>query len=190
MIIDELGPAPEEFIPHVPRALSPMVRRIPTQNSEINTYLIGIDEILILNPGPQNEEHFAAISGCGGDHLKWVASSSAHKSYGGGKSTLAKELGLTKKNLKPGDTLQSTEFKLKCFDCQESGLLFFLEEEKVLFCNDILGATSKDPIYQNCVTLSKKLRPYRIAPAQGQIIEDFGKNLGDYLKAQKNGAAG
>lgn len=184
MIIDELGPPPEEFIPHVPRALSPMVRRIPTSDSEINTYLIGIDEILVLNPGPQCSDHFAAILGCGGDRLRWVASTSTGKSYAGGKTLLAKELGLKNKNLKPGDTLQSTEFKLSCYDSNEDAkkdFLFFLEEERVLFCNNIYDSTKGDAIYDACVTLAKKLRPKRIAPAQGQIIEDFGLNLGKHL---------
>lgn len=184
MIIDELGPPPEEFIPHVPRALSPMVRRIPTSDSRINTYLIGIDEILVLNPGPQCSDHFAAISGCGGERLKWVASTSTGKSYAGGKTLLAKELGLKNKNLKPGDILQSTEFKLRCFDSSDGAKkesLFFLEEERVLFCNDLLASVKGDTIYETCVNLAKKLRPKRIAPAQGQIIEDFGVNLGKHL---------
>ncbi len=180
MIIDELGPPPEEFTPHIPRALSPMVRRIPTQDSAINTYLIGIDEILVLNPGPACSNHFAAISGCGGERLKWVASTSSDKSYAGGKSQIAKELGLTKKNLKSGQRLQSTEFKLFCHD-HSDGLVFYLEEERVLFCNDILSAEKGDPIYDMCVTLAKKLRPKRIAPAHGQIIENFGSNLGQRL---------
>ncbi len=181
MIIDELGPAPEEFIPHIPRALSPMVRRIPTENSDVNTYLIGVDEILVLNPGPASQEHFDAISGCGGDHLKWVSSTSSDKNYSGGKSSLAKELGLVKKNLKPGDMLQSTEFKLSCFGCSDNDVIFYLEEEYVLFCNDILSATASDPLYKGCLKLSKQLKLRRIAPSKGQIIEDFGKNLATRL---------
>lgn len=182
MIIDELGPPPEEFIPHIPRALSPMVRRIPTQDSAINTYLIGIDEILVLNPGPQCKEHFDAILGCGGERLKWVTATSSGKNYAGGKTNLAKELGLTNKNLKPGGSLKSTEFTLTCHDMsQEREFLFFLKEEKVLFCNDLLSSSKGEPLYDACVTLARKLHPKRIAPAQGQIIEDFGSNLGKRL---------
>ena len=184
MIIDELGPAPEEFTPHIPRALSPMVRRIPTQDSSINTYLIGMDEILVLNPGPECSKHFSAISGCGGERLKWVTSTSTCKSYAGGKSHLAKKLGLTKKTLKNGNTLQSTEFKLSCHDYDSEAskeFIFFLEEERVLFCNDLLSSKKGDPIFDICVSLAKKLRPKRIAPAQGQIIEGFGSNLGKHL---------
>ena len=189
MIIDELGPPPEEIIPHVPRALSPMVRRIPTDHPLINTYLIGVDEVLIINPGPADNSHFEAISGCGGSRLKWITSTSTHKNYAGGKTALAKELGLTRKSLKPGDVLQSTEFRLACHRSDDYGLILYLEEERVLFCNDLLGANKSDPIVKHCVSLTKKLKPYRIAPAIGQVIENFGSDLSTHLVELKQPAS-
>ena len=48
---------PEPIVPGVARALSPLVRRIlalnpsPIRSYGTNTYLIGIDEIVVIDPG-------------------------------------------------------------------------------------------------------------------------------------------
>ena len=60
MSIDE-APEPIPIIPDVPRALSPLVRRICADNPGVmtgpgtNTYLIGVDEIAVIDPGPADE---------------------------------------------------------------------------------------------------------------------------------------
>ena len=57
MIIEEPIPLPP-ITPGVARALSPLVRRIAnkcegdSEDPGLNTYLIGIDEIVIIDPGP------------------------------------------------------------------------------------------------------------------------------------------
>ena len=52
---------PEPIVPGVARALSPLVRRIlalnpsPIRSYGTNaTYLIGIDEIVVIDPGPES----------------------------------------------------------------------------------------------------------------------------------------
>ena len=53
--------------------LSPLVRRITAGNSSVftgpgtNTYLIGIDKVTVLDPGPAIKEHIEAISKCSGE---------------------------------------------------------------------------------------------------------------------------
>ena len=58
-----------EMIPGVARALSPLVRRIVAPNPGImtgpgtNTYLVGIDEVVVIDPGPADEGHVPDV-GC------------------------------------------------------------------------------------------------------------------------------
>ena len=57
----------EEIVPGVARALSPMVRRIlamnpgPKTGLGTNTYLVGIDEIAVIDPGPIHKGHLDSI---------------------------------------------------------------------------------------------------------------------------------
>ena len=62
-----------DLIPGVPRALSPLVRRILAPNPNVmtgpgtNTYLVGIDEVAVIDPGPDDESHglFGTIRAAG-----------------------------------------------------------------------------------------------------------------------------
>src|SRR5918999_3239767 len=83
-----------DLIRGVPRALSPLVRRILAPNPGVmtgpgtNTYLVGIDEVAVIDPGPEDEEHLRAILGCGGDRIRWVLCTHTHPDH----STLARTL--------------------------------------------------------------------------------------------------
>src|SRR5690348_8028913 len=72
------GAGVTDLLPGVPRALSPLVRRIIAPNPGMmtgpgtNTYLVGIDEVAVVDPGPEDEGHLDAILGCGGDRIRWV----------------------------------------------------------------------------------------------------------------------
>ena len=73
MSIDE-APEPIPIIPDVPRALSPLVRRICADNPGVmtgpgtNTYLIGVDEIAVIDPGPADDHQVGACrQHCVGD---------------------------------------------------------------------------------------------------------------------------
>jgi len=56
-VLDE-PPPPEQLVTGVAKALSPLARRILAPNPGIytgpgtNTYLVGIDEIVVIDPGP------------------------------------------------------------------------------------------------------------------------------------------
>ena len=71
-ITEEEEEVREEIVPGVARALSPMARRILAMNPGVrtglgtNTYMVGIDEIAVIDPGPMDQSHLDAIVGCGG----------------------------------------------------------------------------------------------------------------------------
>ena len=43
-----------------------------------NTYLVGIDEIVVIDPGPDDAGHLDAIAGCGGDRIRWIVCTHTH----------------------------------------------------------------------------------------------------------------
>src|SRR3546814_16866925 len=46
-----------------------------------NTYLVGIDEIVVVDPGPDIDSHLDAIAGCGGDRISWIACTHTHQDH-------------------------------------------------------------------------------------------------------------
>ena len=58
-----------DLTPGVPSVLSPLVRRIVAANPGLitgpgtNTYLVGIDEVAVIDPGPDDPEDVDAIIG-------------------------------------------------------------------------------------------------------------------------------
>src|SRR3954463_6521337 len=85
--------------PGVPSALSPLVRRIVAPNPGLltgpgtNTYLVGIDEVAVIDPGPDDDGHRQAILGCGGDRIRWVLCTHTHRDHAPGAARLAGQAG-------------------------------------------------------------------------------------------------
>lgn len=205
MNIEEEEIPREEIIPGVARALSPLVRRIlvPGGSDErgTNTYLVGIDEIAVIDPGPIHADHLIAISGCGGDCLRWVMVTSGDPDAAEGAKALKEETGVdilvpswitgveADRHLELGETLLGTEFRLTIHDVvgsSEPRAIYHLEEERTLLVGDLLcedeeteeirpdGPTAE---LGPALALSKGLRIKRIAPLRGHTIEDPGPFL-------------
>lgn len=185
------GPPP--IVPGVARALSPLVRRIAAKvdgEAGANTYLVGIDEIVVVDPGPSDGEHLDAIAGCGGDRIRWIVTTGANDASGA--NTLSKMTGAAVLNvdgvgqglkhsqsLEVGEAILGTEFKLSVLEAPGLAVprvCFFLEEERVVFSGDYLDILSPQPIevsndfYQAVAELRRK-RLRGIAPLRGQMIE-------------------
>ena len=43
-----------------------------------NTYLVGIDEIAVIDPGPDDASHLDAVAACGGDRIRWILVTHTH----------------------------------------------------------------------------------------------------------------
>jgi glyoxylase-like metal-dependent hydrolase (beta-lactamase superfamily II) len=197
----------------VPRALSPLVRRILAPNPGIftgpgtNTYLVGIDEIAVIDPGPDDAEHLDAVAGCGGGRIRWILCTHTHKDHSPGAKALAERTGAEilgfgsvgddgfepDRLLADGDRLDGSEWRLTAVHTPghaSNHLCYLLQEERLLFSGDHImqGSTVviRPPdgdmaVYLDSLAKVKALRLKAIAPGHGHVIEDPGKVIDFYL---------
>jgi glyoxylase-like metal-dependent hydrolase (beta-lactamase superfamily II) len=204
-------PEPPPLIPGVARALSPLVRRIVAPNPGImtgpgtNTYLVGIDEIAVVDPGPDDAGHLDAIVGCGGDRIRWILCTHTHRDHAPGAAGLKERTGAEVLAFGPKDGLkvdrrigdgfriEATEFRLRAVHTPghaSNHLCFLLEEERTLFSGDhvMQGSTVviRPPdgdmaVYLESLEKVRKLRLRAIAPGHGHVIDDPNAVVDDYL---------
>jgi glyoxylase-like metal-dependent hydrolase (beta-lactamase superfamily II) len=214
-LVDE-GPRPEELAAGVARALSPMVRRIVAPNPGVmtgpgtNTYLVGIDEIAVIDPGPDNAEHLDAVVGCGGDRIRWILLTHTHLDHAPGAPGLAKRTGAPILGFAPSDdvtldqevgegfTLEATEFRLKAIHTPghaSNHLCFLLVEEQMLFSGDhinngqtvVINPPDGDmATYLASLEKLKKLRLRNIAPGHGHLVDDPKGKIDEYLTHRRD----
>jgi glyoxylase-like metal-dependent hydrolase (beta-lactamase superfamily II) len=206
-------PAPKPLVPGVAAALSPLVRRIVAPNPGVmtgpgtNTYLVGIDEAVVIDPGPDDDSHLEAILGCGGDRIRWIVCTHTHPDHHPlvarlkertGAEVLAFEArdGLAIDGvLVDGDRIEATEFRLRAVHTPghaSNHLCFLLEEERLLFSGDHVMQGSTVVIappdgdmaaYLHSLERLKALRPplRAIAPGHGHLITEPVAAIDEYL---------
>lgn len=159
-----------ELTPGVPSALSPLVRRVVAKNPGLmtgpgtNTYLVGIDEVAVIDPGPADEAHVDAIVGASmRDRVRWVLLTHTHPDHWpaaarireltgaaiGAFPKVPKADGFDLKldlELVEGSTIDGTEFRLEAMHTPghaPNHLCFWLEEERMVFTGDhVLNGTT------------------------------------------------
>ena len=144
---------PEEVV-----QISPLIRRITAGNASVftgpgtNTYLIGNEEITVLDPGPAMESHIDAITSTTGK-IKQIVVTHTHPDHSPGVRLLQNRLDvpaygmLTEtskgqdtsfkpdKILKDGDIFEENEFTLKVVHTPghaSNHLCYILEEEEFI----------------------------------------------------------
>jgi glyoxylase-like metal-dependent hydrolase (beta-lactamase superfamily II) len=207
----EEAPAPEPMVPGVARALSPLVRRILASNPGkmtgpgTNTYLVGIDEIAVIDPGPDDPEHLDAIAGCGGDRIRWILCTHTHPDHSPGAAGLKERTGAevlawdsrdgleVDRKVRDGFLIEATEFRLQAVHTPghaSNHLCFLLEEERMLFSGDHIMQGSTVVIrppdgnmaqYLDSLAKVRAMRLRSIAPAHGRLIEDPAAYVDEYI---------
>jgi glyoxylase-like metal-dependent hydrolase (beta-lactamase superfamily II) len=198
----------------VASALSPLVRRIVADNPGhmtgpgTNTYLVGIDEIVVIDPGPADPGHLDAIAGCGGDRIRWIVCTHTHIDHFPGAAGLKERTGAEvlafdardglaiDRALRDGDRIEATEFVLRTIHTPghaSNHLCLLLEQERMLFSGDHIMDGSTVVIrppdgdmetYLRQLERLKSLRPRlrSIAPGHGYLIEQPAAKIDEYLQ--------
>jgi glyoxylase-like metal-dependent hydrolase (beta-lactamase superfamily II) len=194
-----------------------MVRRIVASNPGImtgpgtNTYLVGIDEIAVIDPGPGDAEHLDAIAGCGGDRIRWILLTHTHEDHSPGAVGLKKRTGAEILAFDGGEgkgkvridgtlgdesVIEATEFHLTALHTPghaSNHLCFLLNEERTLFTGDHIMQGSTVVIrppdgdmaaYLASLERLRHLRPRlrAIAPGHGHLITDPMAVVDEYIE--------
>jgi glyoxylase-like metal-dependent hydrolase (beta-lactamase superfamily II) len=209
--IDAERPPPKPLVPGVASALTPMVRRVLAPNPGVmtgpgtNTYLVGIDEVAVIDPGIDDSGHLDAIVGCGGDRIRWILCTHTHPDHSPGAAALKKRTGAevlafdsrdgleVDSPIADGFRLEATEFRLRAVHTPghaSNHLCYLLEEERLLFSGDHIMQGSTVVIappdgdmaaYLDSLVRIRGLRLRSIAPGHGFLIDDPSAVIDEYL---------
>lgn len=159
-----------DLTPESPSALSPLVRRVVADNPGLmtgpgtNTYLVGIDEVAVIDPGPDLAKHVDAIIGASmRERVRWILLTHTHPDHWPAAAKIRKRTGARIAGFAPfpkadevtidldvvlhdGDSIDGTEFRLDVLHTPghaPNHLCFLLDEERVLFTGDhVLNGTT------------------------------------------------
>jgi len=203
---------PRPIVHEVPSAISPYIRRIVADNPGAmtgpgtNTYLAGVDEIAVIDPGPDTDEHVDAVAGCGGDRIRWILLTHTHPDHSPATARLKARTGAevcafddrddvpVDRRLADGDTVETTEFRIRTLHTPghaSNHLCYLLEEERTLFSGDHIMDGSTVVIappdgdmaaYLDSLGKVRSIKRLRaIAPGHGHLITDPVERIDGYI---------
>jgi glyoxylase-like metal-dependent hydrolase (beta-lactamase superfamily II) len=188
-----------------------MVRRVLAPNPGVmtgpgtNTYLVGIDEVAVIDPGIDDDGHLEAIVGCGGDRIRWIFCTHTHPDHSPGAAALKERTGAEVLAFESRDGLEvdtaigdgfqieATEFRLRAVHTPghaSNHLCYLLEEERLLFSGDHIMQGSTVVIappdgdmaaYLDSLAKIRALRLRFIAPGHGHLIDEPAAIIDDYV---------
>jgi glyoxylase-like metal-dependent hydrolase (beta-lactamase superfamily II) len=192
----------------IPFRLNTRVRRLvapnpgPMTGAGTNTYLIGNDEVAVLDPGPAIPEHVEAILQAGGGRIRWIVCTHTHPDHSPAWQAVAEATGAQvigalpaddmfqddtfkpNKEVEHDEVLQTPEFTLRAVHTPghvSNHYCFFLEEEQMLFAGDhimngstvvIVPPSGNMKAYIESLQLLLKYPLKFIAPGHGDVMED------------------
>lgn len=209
------GPA----VPGVARALSPLVRCVLAPNANhmtgpgTNTYLVGVDEVAVIDPGPDDPGHVEAVIGAAGaDRIRWILLTHTHPDHWPAAPRLAARTGARvlahpsrepglhlDARLRDGDEVIGSEFRLEAIHTPghaPNHLCFRLEEERVLFTGDNVLDAMWSVIsperggdmaeYLRSLERMRRLRTAWLAPGHGDRIDDARDRIDAYIAHRRD----
>ena len=195
--------------------ISPLIRRITAGNGSVftgpgtNTYLVGNDNVTVIDPGPAMEQHIEVILRAS-KNIKQILVTHTHPDHSPGVRLLKRELDIpaygmitsSSKNqdktfhperiLLDGELLREDEYSLEVIHTPghaSNHLCFFLEEEKFLFTGDHIMSGSTvvigppDGNMKQYIESLEKLKNYdaeKLAPGHGDVMEGLNQ-IADWI---------
>ena len=192
----------------VPFRLNDRVRRIVAPNpgamtgAGTNTYLLGDEQVAVLDPGPAIDEHIDAIVKAGEGRIRWIVCTHTHPDHSPAWKGVAEATGAEVIGASPADDMFQDETFRPLVDVQHDDVLhapeftlravhtpghvsnhfcFFLEEEQMLFAGDhimngstvvIVPPSGDMKAYIESLQLLLKYPLKFIAPGHGELMED------------------
>ena len=186
--------------------ISPLIKRITAANGSVftgpgtNTYLVGNEDVTVIDPGPAMEEHIDVILAAS-ENIKQILVTHTHPDHSPGTRLLQQKLDVpafgmlteSSKNqdmtfsperiLKDGEVLDTEEYSLEVVHTPghaSNHLCFILREEKFIFTGDhvMSGSTvvigPPDGSMKQYIDSLNKLKNYdmeKMAPGHGDILE-------------------
>ncbi len=201
-------------------SLAPKVRRIVAGNAGMmtgpgtNTYLLGEQQVSVIDPGPEDARHLECILAAGGSAIRWVLVTHTHRDHSPMAAELARRTGAQIIGLPPPDDGRQDENfvpgrrpadaeRLILGDCELTAIhtpghasncmCYLLASERLLITGDhVLEGVSPvilppDGNMSEYLNSLEKLFAYdfeRIAPGHGDIME-HGKKVIEALRAHR-----
>ena len=194
--------------------LSALVRRITAPNSSpmtgagTNTYLVGTDEVAVIDPGPDDPRHAANIrEAVGAARVRWILVTHTHVDHAPGARRLAQQTGaqilafatagpgpVPDHMLGDGESVAGSGFMLDAIHTPghaSDHLCFFLREERALFSGDLIMSGSTVVIappdgdmaaYLRSLDRVKQWHPSRIYPGHGDVIDSPQAVIEEYIR--------
>ena len=196
------------FEPGVPFRLNSRVRRLLAPNPGMmtgpgtNTYLLGDEDVAVLDPGPLIDEHVDAILRAGAGRIRWIVATHTHPDHSPAWLPLHAATGAEVIGAKPWDdrfqddtfnpdrevsdqdVLQTGEFTLRAVHTPGhvgNHYCYLLEEDGMLFTGDhimqgstvvIVPPSGDMKAYIDSLTLLLDYPLRSLAPGHGSVIED------------------
>ncbi len=187
--------------------LSERLRRItapnpgPMTDEGTNTYILGEDEVAVVDPGPLEQSHIDAILDAVGDKIKWVVATHTHPDHSPAVAPIALATGAEVVGMLPEDTMFQDEtfqpqwhmthderitgdnFTLRAIHTPghvSNHLCFLLEEEGILLAGDhimngstvvIVPPSGDMKAYIESLQLLASYPLKKIGPAHGELMD-------------------
>jgi glyoxylase-like metal-dependent hydrolase (beta-lactamase superfamily II) len=194
-------------------SLSSRVRRIVAPNPGVmtgpgtNTYLVGREDLAVIDPGPDIPEHLDAVAAAGDGRIRWILVTHTHSDHSPGAAPLRERLAgqatllgyderdgfVPDSELRDGNCVEGSGFRLRALHTPghaSNHLCYFLEEERLLFSGDhimsgstvVIGPPDGDmAAYLRALEAVRALDAVAIAPGHGRVIDDPEAKIDEYL---------
>jgi glyoxylase-like metal-dependent hydrolase (beta-lactamase superfamily II) len=194
--------------PGLASTLSPRVRRIVAPNPGVmtgpgtNTYLVGNEQVAVVDPGPDDPAHIAAILREGAGRIRWIVATHTHEDHSPAALPLARLTGAELRGAPAPDDfyqdhsfrptvhlgdeplLRTTEFRLRAVHTPGhvgNHYCLLLEDEGMLFTGDhimngstvvIIPPSGDMKDYLDSMAMLKTLPLVSLAPGHGELMPE------------------